>query len=60
MSKRIESGLRGPTLVLEDGIRQRMVWDDVEIHCYRDYYGDLRVDVVVPEGFPPVGVQVVD
>lgn len=60
MSKRIESGLRGPTLVLEDGIRQRMVWDEVEIHCYRDRDGDLRVDVVVPEGFPAVGVQVVD
>ncbi len=60
MSKRIESGLRGPTLILEDGIRQRMLWDEVEIHCYRDHNGDFRVDVEVPEGFPAVGVRVVD
>src|SRR5690606_12300752 len=42
---RIESGMRGPTLLLDDELDQRREWDDVEIKCHKDRDGTFRITV---------------
>lgn len=45
MTLRIESGMRGPTLLLDDELDQRREWDDVEIKCHKDRDGTFRITV---------------